>query len=522
MVPTFSKIARRHFLGLALLGSVAMAPIAIAQAPLHLRIVQGSDADSLDPAVSRSTLAQIIITHVFDTLVRWKDTNLSEITPLLAESWSKSDDGLKWTFKLKKGVKFHDGTELDAEAVKFNIERILDPALGSPNRSLFASIHQITVVDPHTVEISTREPSPMLLEILVEPYASINSPAAVKKDTRAYSRNPVGTGPYMVAEWIPAQRVVLKRNPNYFGPAGKAETITFRPVPEASARAIELKTGNADIALNLAPESVDDIRYSNTTELRTVPSAFQIFFELNTAKPPFNDPRMRLAANYAIDRQAIITKVLQGYGNMPEGIFPAGVQGRAKQPAYPYDPARAKRLIAEAFPNGFKEKLVMWTPAGRYTKDKAVAEVVQGYLNDIGLQTEFKVWEWAIYQRTLYRPEPGKGTGKGSNEASMWLLGTGVTNADWRLRRKFFSTDASNLTGYNHPKIDDLLTKASVDMNYETRMRAYGEIQTIVWNEAPNSIVLFDQMQLIGTAKGLKGLAIFGSEMVRLDQVTRQ
>ena len=137
------------------------------------------------------------------------------------------------------------------------------------------------------------------------------------------------------------------------------------------------------------------------------------------------------------------------------------------------------------------------------------------------MKTEFKVWEWATYQKTLYRPEVGKGTGKGSNEANMWLLGTGVTNADWRLRRKFFSTDDSNLTGYKQPRIDELLTKASIDMNYFTRMQAYAEVQKIVWNEAPNSLVLFDQLQLIGVAKGLKGLEVYGDEIVKFDQVSR-
>ncbi|MGO4388707.1 ABC transporter substrate-binding protein [Microvirga sp. 2YAF29] len=520
----FSTFTRRSCLGLglALLSATAFMSPSTARAEFNLRVVQGTDVDTLDPAVSRSTPSQVVFNNIFNTLVRWKDTKLTEIVPDLAESWTKSEDGLKWTFKVRKDVKFHDGTPFDAEAVKFSLDRIADPALGSPNRSLFTNISQITVVDPHTVEIATKEPSPMLLEILSDEYSSINSPTAIKNGGRAYSRNPVGTGPYMISEFIPGQHVIIKRNPDYFGTPGKADTMTFRPVPEAGARVIELEAGNADIALNIAPESADKIKQNSKTELVVEPSSFQIFFELNTTKPPFDDPRVRLAINHAIDRDAIIEKILNGYGNKPEGIFPEGAQGRSKQTAYPYDPEKARKIIAEVFPGGFKEKIVMWTPAGRYMKDKAVAEAVQGYLNAVGFETEFKVWEWATYQKTLYRPEEGKGTGKGSNEANMWLLGTGVTNADWRLRRKFFSTDASNLTGYNNPKIDELLNKAFVDMNYETRMKAYGDVQSIVWNEAPNSLVLFDQVQLIGTSKGLKGLEVFGDEIVKLDQVTKQ
>lgn len=522
MFNPFSMTRRTHLkLGLALFASVALPVAAVAEQSFELRIVQGADVDTLDPAVSRSTPSQLVFNNIFSTLVRWKDTKLSELVPDLAESWTKSDDGHKWTFKLRQGVKFHDGTPFDAEAVKFNIERILDPALGSPNRSLFNGISKVTVIDPQTVEIETKEPSPILLETLADEYSAMNSPTAVKEAGRAYSRRPVGTGPYVLSEWIPGQSVTLRRNPNYYGTPGKAETMTFRPVPEAGARLIELKTGNADIALNIAPESASELREDGSATLIQAPSSFQIFFELNTTKPPFNDPRVRLAINHAIDRHAIIDKILGGYGKVPEGVFPEGVQGRAEQTAYVYDPEKAKKILAEVFPGGFKEKVVIWTCAGRYMKDKEVAETVQSYLNAIGLETEFKVWEWATYQKTLYRAEQG-GTGKGTNAANMWLLGTGITNADWRLHRKFHSSDASNLTGYNNPRVDELMDAAATEMDYETRMKAYGEVQSIVWNEAPNALSIFDQVQLIGVGPGVKGLEIFGDEIVKLDQVTKE
>ncbi len=522
MFNSFATTRRTYLkLGLALFASVALPFASAASESFELRIVQGADVDTLDPAVSRSTPSQLVFNNIFSTLVRWKDTKLSEIVPDLAESWTRSDDGLKWTFKLRQGVKFHDGTPFDGEAVKFNIERILDPALGSPNRSLFSGISKVTIVDPLTVEIETKQPSPTLLETLADEYSSMNSPTAVKENGRAYSRKPVGTGPYVLSEWIPGQSLTLARNADYYGTPGKAETMTFRPVPEASARLIELQTGNADIALNIAPESAGELKESGSATLVQAPSSFQIFFELNTTKPPFNDPRVRLAINQSIDRQAIIEKILGGYGKVPEGVFPEGVQGRAQQAPYSYDPENAKRILAAVFPGGFKEKVIIWTCAGRYMKDKEVAETVQSYLNAIGLETEFKVWEWATYQKTLYRAENG-GTGKGTNAANMWLLGTGITNADWRLHRKFYSTDASNLTGYSNPRVDELMDAAATEMDYDKRIKAYGEVQSIVWHEAPNALSLFDQVQLIGVGPGVKGLEIFGDEIVKLDQVTKE
>jgi len=520
-MPSIFTLTRRCCLtvSIALLSTTTITTAA--RAEFDLRVVQGSDVDTLDPAVARNRPSQVVYGHIFNKLVRWKDTKLSEIVPDLAESWSKSADGLKWTFKLRKGIKFQDDTPFNAEAVKFNLDRINDPALGSPNRSLFEDIAKVTVIDDSTVEIDTKKPSPTLLEVLAEPYSSISSPVAVQKNGRAYSRNPIGTGPYSLAEWIPGQKVVLKRNPNYFEAAGKAATITFRPVPEGSARVIELETGNADIALSLAPESADEIKQHKATDLVVEPSSFQISFDLNATKPPFNDPRVRQAVNYAINRDALIKTILQGYGKSPEGIFPEGVQGRAKQTSYSYDIEKARKLIAEVYPSGFKEKIVIWTPAGRYMKDKTVAEVVQGSLNDLGFETEFKVWEWASYQKTLYRPEPGKGTGKGSDDANLWMLGTSITNADWRLRRKLSSKSDSNLSGYNNPGVDALLDKASRDLEYASRMKTYGDIQNIVWNEDPSALVLFDQVQLIGVAKGLKGLQVYSDEAVRFDQVTK-
>ena len=292
-------------------------------------------------------------------------------------------------------------------------------------------------------------------------------------------------------------------------------------MPEGAARTIELQTGNADIAFDIAPEAAADIENGDATKLLVEPSSFQIFFELNTVKPPFSDPRARLAVNHAIPRAAIIERVLLGYATEPNSIIPEGVQGHVAQTPYAYDPEMAEALMAEAFPDGVDEPVVIWTPDGRYPKDKLVAEVVQSSLNDIGLETEFKVWEWAAYQKTLYNEQPGEGTGYGSNDANMWLLGTGIAQADWRVRRKLYSTDSSNLTGHDNPQIDALLDKAGVELDYDTRMSYFADIQDIVWNQAPSTLVLFNGVQLIGVGDGIEGLEIYSNNLVRLDQVSK-
>jgi len=485
-----------------------------------LTYVQGTEIDTLDPAVTRSTPSQIVISHLFSRLVRWDGPELKKIEPDLAESWTTSEDGNTWTFQLRKGVKFHDGSPLNAEAVKFNLDRIREPELGSPNRSYYGAIESVSAPSEYVLEIRTKHPSPTLLEILAEEWSAISSPTAISKRGRAYGRNPVGTGPYVFESWVPNERAVIKRNPDYFGQASAAQTLVFRPVPENSARVIELQTGNADVAGNIPPEAAAEFKGRDNVTLAQLPSSFQVFFELNVTKPPFDDVRMRRAVDLAIDRQAIVEKVLMGYGRVPDSPFPEGTQGRRVFAPKTYDPEMARKLIKEVYPNGFPETVVMWTPSGRYTKDRAAAEAVQGYLNAVGLKTEFKVWEWASYQKTLYRAEAGKGTGRGTNEANMWLLGTGITNADIRLRRKLSTGDASNLTGYSNKDVDALLKQAATEMNYEKRMANYGEIQRIVWEEVPSNIPLFDQVQLIGQRKGVKGLVVYGDEIVDFNQAS--
>lgn len=500
----------RNFVRRALIvTALGLAAIRSAQASGTLTYVQGTGLDTLDPAVTRSTTAQIVIAHLFDRLVAWDGPDMKKIVPDLAQSWSRSPDSRTWTFNLRSNVTFQDGTAFDAQAVKFNLDRIRDPKLGSPNRSYYAAIESVTTPSNLVVQITTKHPSPTLLEILAEQWSAISSPAAIRKYGRAYGHHPVGTGPYEFVSWVPSDRAVIRRNPKYHGIPSEPETLVFRPVPEDWARVIEVKTRNADVAGDLSPESASQLQRDSEVVLAVAPSSFQVFFELNVAKPPFDDVRMRRAVDLSIDRQAIVDKVLLGYGKVPSGPFPAGVQGRRVFQPIPFDPEAARKLIKEAYPHGYPGTIVIWTSSGRYTKDREVAEVVQGYLNAVGLKTEFKVWEWASYQKTLYRPNPGKGTGKGSNDANMWLLGTGITNADIRLRRKLSSGDPSNLTGYSNPEVDRLLKQASTEMDYERRMGDYAAIERIVWEEAPNAIPLFDEVQLFGMRKNLRGVAVY-------------
>lgn len=341
---------------------------------------------------------------------------------------------------------------------------------------------------------------------------------------RRYGRNiglnPVGTGPFRFREWIPNERVVIEKNPDYYGPKPAMDEFIFRPVPEGDARVIEVTSGNADIATGVPPEAADRLKQNPRVKLDIRPSSFQIFFELNNTRPPFNDARVRKAVNHAVDCQAIVDTVLGGYGTVPDGLFPPGTQGRVQLQPYSYDPDLARRLIREAFPQGFREKLVLWTTSGRYLKDRAVAEAVQGYLQEVGFTVEFRVWEWAAYQRQIYKADPG-GTGRGTNGAHMWLLGTSIPNAHWRLQRKAVTADPSNLTGYSNPRVDALMARAAVNMNYDERMAIYGQVQRIFWEDDAGWLFLFNQVQILALNPAVRGLEMFAYEVPILNRVTK-
>lgn len=481
-----------------------------------LTFIEGSDFDTLDPAISRTRSAEILMTLMFQRLVRWKDTSLSEIEGDLAEAWSTSADGLRWTFRLKPGIRFHDGSAVDAEAVKVNFDRLRDPRSGSPNRSLFTVITEIQVADPRTVTFATAAPLAGMLEVLCESSASISSPAAIQRFGRNYGRNPVGSGPYKLEDWTPGERSVLAGA----SPSARFRRIIYRPVPEAEARMIELESGNADIATGIPPEATARVRANPRLKLMVIPSSFQVFFELNHKRPPFDNPRLCRAINHAIDHQAIVDRILGGFGSVPDAPVAPGVQSYQPLAPYRFDPDFAKREFAAAFPGGFNEALVMWTCSGRYLKDQQVAEAVQGYLNAIGLRTEFRVWEWASYQQTLYRRQQG-GTGYGSSAAHLWMLGTSIPTADWRLSRRLVTGQSANLGGYSNPRIDALLNGARTELDPAKRMEAYHAANRILWTEEPPNLFLYNQKQIIAMQRGIDNFDAFAFEIPLLNEVTK-
>ncbi|HTU01714.1 MAG TPA: ABC transporter substrate-binding protein, partial [Candidatus Sulfotelmatobacter sp.] len=303
-----------------------------AAAPTTLTIAVGIDADTLDPAGQTTTTVANIVDYMFDSLL-WPNDERSgvqpgqpqytKLTPQLATSWAVSPDGLTYTFKLRQGVKFQDGTDFNADAVKFNIQRVLDPAVRNPNRYYFTDIDttRIDTPDPYTVVLHLKKTSPTLLGRLAAGPLEILSPTAVKKlgnDKVPLGPDQAGTGPYMFKEWAHGDHITLVKNPNYWGKKPYFDTVIFRVVPNAGTRETMLRAGDIQMAFEPPAPDIPALRKDTSLTVVSGPSDRDVFIGLNNQWGAFKDPRVRQAMNFAINKDAIIHSVLFGLAHVLE------------------------------------------------------------------------------------------------------------------------------------------------------------------------------------------------------------
>ncbi len=471
--------------------------------PKVLTYIEGTDITTLDPAFASDRPTQTVLRHIYENLVD-TDPATGGPKPWLATSWKVSDDKKQWTFTLKSGVKFADGSPLNAAAVKTSLERLLDKKLAASNATLLSTVTAIEAPSDTEVKITTKEPFAPLLENLAHPGAAIVPP---NFDPQKSS----GSGPYKLQERQSGVKLVLVKNTNYGGPAQTWEQIIFKPVTAEATRAVNLQSGEAQIVKGLAPEAVEELKKNSKIEVLVQPSTFQISFEINQRKKLFQDVRVRRALNMAVDKEALVKGLLRGMGSVPTGPVPTGAQWPLALKAYPYNPEEAKKLLAEA---GVKPgtPIEIWTTQGRYVKEKESAEAVSGYLQAVGFAPTIKVIEWGVYTKEI---------DKDDKTADLYILGASVPTLDWRLTRNFLSTSTNNESGYKNAEVDKLLLEARTVFEDGARKALYDKVQTLVWDDAPY-LFLYNQVQIIGVQKGVTGLTVFGHEMMDLNNVKQQ
>jgi len=450
-----------------------LAPSVVWGAPTgKLIIAQGVDLTSLDPVKLAATGEMNYANAVFDKLYLF-DVNGNTV-PRLAVS-HKMVNETTWEFKLRSGVKFHNGDLFTAADVKFSIERFLDPKIKSPFASFMKGIKEVKIINDHTVQIITDKPDPLLQKRFAFILFIVPSKYIKEKGEDHFGRNPVGCGPFKFVEWVRADRLVLEAYEQYWAGSPLVKTVVFRAIPEDSTRMAELQTGMVDIIVNIPPFLVNQLKGRPGIDVQSVPGARVMLLYINTLAPgPLQDKRVRQALNYAVDKKIIIERILSGSAfPMATNLNPYYFGYDDTLKPYPYDPEKAKKLLAEA---GHKDlKIVLNTPSGRYLLDKQVSEAIAGMFEKAGIKIDFKVREWGDYVKDLLSKKL----------VDLGLIQNGLIMYDADGLLSLYYIKESPFCYYSDPEIQNWIIEARYSMDQKKRKDLYGKISKKIFEEAP-------------------------------------
>jgi ABC-type transport system substrate-binding protein len=445
----------------------------------------GADPDNLDPANAESNPSEAVNRMMYENIVRF-DEKL-KIVPGLAIRWEQSKDGMAWTFYLRKGVKFHDGNPLNAEAVKTFIERMIGPEKPSRSGLYTPFVNTADVVDEYTVKINMKTPFAFFLNNLAHSASGIISPAALKTYGKDISRRAVGTGPFKFVEWVHGDHLTMVRNDDYWGGKPNLDKIIVKTVKEDSARVMMLQSGDAQLIVRIPSEDIPRLE---------------------------KDAKIKLDA---VDKEAIVKNLYQGRALVSAGMVAPLTTGYVRVEGYPYNPQKAKQLLAEAgYPNGFKVKL--WTPQGRYPKDFEMAQAIQQQLKKADIDCTLDTMEWAAFLAATRKPPE-------QNESELFLIGWAPSSAEARwILAPLFTTEqwvpgGNNRTFFSNKEFDEMVTKftkATAKAEMDKYLKA---AQELLSKEAP-SIPILVTKETIGYSKKLKGVINSPLELTYFDNKT--
>lgn len=498
---------------------------AAAQTPPGVLIVgQIAEPKSLDPHVATALNDFRILMNVYDGLVRFRDGTL-EVEPALAKSWTISADGLTYTFKLRDDVSFHDGSRFDAEAVKFNFDRMLDEThpyhdTGPfPLAFFFGAVEAVTAVDADTVEFRLTEPYAPFLSNLAYPTGLIVSPAQVRNHGRDYGRHPSGTGPFRFVEWQSNARVVVERNPDYWGGPPPLEAVVFRPITDANTRVAEMLAGGIDLMVEVPPDSLSVFAKDPGFQVHKQAGPHVWFLILNTREGPFADRRMRQAANYAIDKRALVEDILQGTAEIAAGPTPPAFAWAHNDDLapYPHDLERARALIAAAGQAGAELTFYITEGGSGMLDPVPMAAAIQANLAEVGLDVRIESYEWNTF---LSKVNVGL-EGQADMAEMAWMTNDPDTLPYLALRTEA-SPDAGGFNSgyYSNPEVDRLLEQARRTTDQAVRADLYRRMQAIVHEDAP-WVFIANWKQNAVTAASVGNFRLQPSFLLLLHDVTK-
>ena len=462
---------------------------------------------------------------MYDHLLRFKDESTA-VEPGLVESWEISDDGLVYTLNLRKGVKFHDGTDFNAEAVKFNIERQIDPNHPYHDTGEFpyaeftwGMVDKIEVADENTVKMTLKEIfAPFLNHLAMHPAAMV-SPAAIEKHGRDISIQPVGTGPFKFASWTPGVEVVLEKNPDYWGDPPKIDRVIYRPIIEDQSRLTELEAGGVNFIVNIPPDELARLKGDDRFTVVEQAGMHTWWVAFNHTRAPFDDPRVRQAMNYAVNKQAIVDNILKGTGILAINPLPPVVWSYTDDvQRYDYNPEKAKELLAEAgYPDGFS--CVFWIPESGSGMQQPVpmGTAMQADLKAVGIDCKIETFEWGTYlDKVIVPPEDAEFDlmemswigDNGDPDNHLFIL---LSGEQW-------PPHGYNMGFYKNDEVDALLREARTTLDQAKRTELYVKAQKLI-AEDPPWMMIDHETQIVVMEKKIKDFKLHPTGPFRFENV---
>lgn len=444
------------------------------------------EPDQLDPQKTTAHFSFEVLENVFDTLVE-PDENL-QMRPALAQSWTVSPDQLTWTFTLRPGVRFHDGSPLSANDVVYSYRRIMDQKLANVDK--FSAVRAVAAPDPATVVLTLRQPVPNLLTNI----GGFKGMAIVQRrnvESGQIATHPIGTGPFEFAGRKSGDSITLRANPAYWGGAPKVPGVTFRFISEPSTALSALQAGEIDWTDAIPTQRVSQLRNDESIHLAVTPSNDYWYLALNEARAPWNDVRVRRAIAYGIDRTAIVQATSYGTANANQLAIPQGNPWYTAYDRYRYDVAAAKKLLSEAGVGAHGMDMLV---TSEYPQTVTAAQIIADNLAPLGITVNIRTVDFATWL-----DEQNRG------QFDMLMLGwLGNLDPDDFYYAQHHSDGTSNAQKFSDPRVDRLLDAGRVETDTRARKDDYAAAATLIADEC-SYIYLYNPSVIQGWTTALTG-----------------
>jgi peptide/nickel transport system substrate-binding protein len=485
-----------------------------------LTVSVGGDPLEIDPALIESGLGTQVDMLMAQTLTTYFYTG--KLTGLLATSWKSNTSGSAWTFNLRHGVKFTDGTPFNAVAVQKNIERLLDPKLAVvTSNDVGRFTKSVTVDSPYQVTFNLTQPVRYFPEALSNETAAITSPASWTAPGNTYTNasHVVGTGPYKLVKWVKNNEVVFTRNDSYWGKEPYYKTQIYQAITDSNARETSLRAGQIQVATGLPAADVASLKSDSSLKVSVSFGTRINYIALNTTStvnPALQNPLVREALNYAVDKNAIVKNILFGAGQVSTSPVVNGAFGWCQTGPYPYDPAKARELLKQAGESHMSLTLI--TPNGRFLQDSQTTEAVAGYLRAVGVKVNGPLVQDNATNLDLVILPPSSGDSNPQAEAYLWSFGADFPDAAEGLGNLFLSTSIPpkpglNFTHYANAQVDKLTLGADAALNPTVAEQKYCQAEKIVWNAAPD-IFLYTAGLIVAWSSSVDGITTAPNSLV--------